>query len=183
MSSNDHNAPATIQPLNPEDERLPIGYIGLVAIISAIIFAVGIIWAARLENNVRKEVAESTGIAGDAPQLGNPEIGMVDQQLYTVERRALDERRTEHAQLDHYGWVDRASGKVHIPIAEAMKKVAANPQPFPVTQPMMPMTSASPQMQLTPLAPTVPTQEQPAPTPGTPTPNKTPNQQPQPKTK
>ena len=42
----------------------------------------------------------------------------------------------EDTQLDSYGWVDRAKGIAHIPIAQAMQDVAARGVPgFPKAQP------------------------------------------------
>lgn len=48
--------------------------------------------------------------------------------------RAL--RAEEAARLDSYGWVDRDTGVVHIPIAQAMKEVVAKGIPgFPKATP------------------------------------------------
>ena len=45
-------------------------------------------------------------------------------------------RAHEETQLDSYGWVDRDQGIAHIPIAEAMKDLAARGIPgFPKAQP------------------------------------------------
>ncbi len=40
-------------------------------------------------------------------------------------------RAQEDAQLNSYGWVDRKAGTVHMPIAEAMKLLAARGLPAP----------------------------------------------------
>lgn len=41
-------------------------------------------------------------------------------------RRDLAELRArEQSQLDGYGWTDRASGKVHIPVSQAMARLLA----------------------------------------------------------
>lgn len=34
-------------------------------------------------------------------------------------------RAREQAQLDGYGWIDRASGRVHVPVAQAMARLLA----------------------------------------------------------
>ncbi len=45
-------------------------------------------------------------------------------------------RREELQRLDSYGWIDRASGRVHIPIDVAMRKLAAEGIPgWPGTAP------------------------------------------------
>ncbi len=141
MSSNDphvhSHGPSVIK--NPEDEALPVGALGMVAIISAVVFAVAIFWASRLQLSVENEVRDQTGIAKPSEVLGQPEIGMVDQQLFTVERRSLEGRRAEHEKLSSYGWVNRQAGTVHVPIETAMKKYlesqAAQPAPEQQQQP------------------------------------------------
>jgi hypothetical protein len=50
--------------------------------------------------------------------------------LQVEPRRDLAELRArEQAQLDHYGWIDRPSGRVHIPVARAMDLLVAEGRP------------------------------------------------------
>jgi hypothetical protein len=68
-----------------------------------------------------------------APQRQTPVTDMIDM------RRAEDQR------LNHYGWVDRQHGVVHIPIEEAKKAFAANAAAQPQTTPPTLVAPTSPQ--------------------------------------
>jgi hypothetical protein len=90
------------------------------------IFAIGIIWSYYLLGSQLKEIGE-TGRAGPASEVGKPEIGIVDQVLFSTDTR-LGVWKAEHAKrLGKYGWVDRAKGVAHMPIEMAMQKVIASP--------------------------------------------------------
>jgi hypothetical protein len=90
------------------------------------IFAVGIIWSYYLLGSQLKEIGE-TGRAGPATEVGKPEIGIVDQVLFSTDTR-LNVWKADHAKrLGKYGWVDRAKGVAHIPIEMAMQRVIASP--------------------------------------------------------
>jgi len=90
------------------------------------VFAVGIIWSSYLLGSQLKEIGE-TGRAGPASEVGKPEIGIVDQVLFSTDTR-LSVWKAEHAKrLGKYGWVDRAKGVAHMPIELAMQKVIASP--------------------------------------------------------
>jgi hypothetical protein len=79
----------------------------------------------RIYRPALRDVSRTLAINPPGPQL----------QLNTVaDLQKFDER--EDAQLYRYGWVDRAKGIVHIPIAQAMQDVAAHGIPgFPKAQP------------------------------------------------
>jgi len=56
-------------------------------------------------------------------QIGQKEIGIVDQVPFDVSR-ALETYRDDRAhKLDTWGWVDRKAGVVRMPIQEAMDRV------------------------------------------------------------
>jgi hypothetical protein len=98
----------------------------LVGVAALATFAVGIIWSYYLLGSQLKEIGE-TGRAAPASEVGKPEIGIVDQVLFSTDTR-LSVWKAEHAKrLGKYGWVDRAKGVAHIPIELAMQKVIASP--------------------------------------------------------
>ena len=56
-------------------------------------------------------------------EVGQTEIGIVDQVPFDV-YRSLQAYRTERlARLESWGWVDRKQGTVHMPIEEAMDRM------------------------------------------------------------
>lgn len=122
------------------DEQLPIGAVSIIAFVALVVFALGVVWAARLQHNVVERVEQTRGLAAPADQVpayGDPEIGIVDQQLYQVERRTLEMRRVQTERLSSYGWADRAQATIHLPVEEAMKRYVAekSAQPAPETTP------------------------------------------------
>lgn len=61
-------------------------------------------------------------------QIGQPEIGIVDQVPFDV-TRALEKYRDDRlGRLEHWGWIDRKAGTVHMPIADAMELVVKEHQ-------------------------------------------------------
>jgi hypothetical protein len=139
MSSTDpgHNSPYPAD-YAPQDEALPFGLVAVVATITAVIFAIAVIWTARLMTNVEDEVRAQSGTprsAVEIPNYGEAEVGIVDQQNFALERRALEMRRAHVERLASYGWVNRAQGTIHIPIDEAMKRYAAQAAQAPAPAP------------------------------------------------
>lgn len=56
-------------------------------------------------------------------QIGQAEIGIVDQVPFDVTRAYQTYRDDRSARLASWGWVDRKAGLVHMPIEEAMERV------------------------------------------------------------
>jgi hypothetical protein len=56
-------------------------------------------------------------------QIGQAEIGIVDQVPFDVTRAAQVYRDDKNARLEGWGWVDRKAGTVHMPIEEAMDRM------------------------------------------------------------
>jgi hypothetical protein len=56
-------------------------------------------------------------------QIGQAEIGIVDQVPFDVTRAYQTYRDDRAARLESWGWVDRKAGVVHMPIEEAMDRV------------------------------------------------------------
>jgi hypothetical protein len=56
-------------------------------------------------------------------QIGQAEIGIVDQVPFDVTRAYQTYRDDRNARLESWGWVDRKAGLVHMPIEEAMDRV------------------------------------------------------------
>jgi hypothetical protein len=99
-----------------------------VGVASLLIFALSIAWAGHLFHSKVRDTEAETGRAREFDRT-RQEIGIVDQVPFVADKR-LPQWRAERAQaLSSYGWVDRGKGTVHIPIEEAMAKVAAGAMP------------------------------------------------------
>lgn len=94
-----------------------------VGFVSVLIFAAGIFWAYRIQHRVDPGLRGPGSTAG-AKDIGRSEIGIVDQVLFDGDHRLSQFRASERRHLSSYGWVDRERGIVHIPIEEAMRRVA-----------------------------------------------------------
>jgi hypothetical protein len=99
-----------------------------VGVASLVIFAISIWWSATI---LHSATAEAEARAGKAKSfdLKRTEIGIVDQVPFVVDKRLPEWRARRKAELDGYGWIDRAKGIVHIPIEDAMNKVAGGMMP------------------------------------------------------
>jgi hypothetical protein len=56
-------------------------------------------------------------------QIGQNEVGIVDQVPFDVTRALEVYRNDRNRRLESWGWVDRKAGLVHMPIEEAMDAV------------------------------------------------------------
>ncbi len=61
-------------------------------------------------------------------QIGQGEIGIVDQVPFEVYRTRENYQKERTARLEHWGWIDRKAGAVHMPIADAMELVVKEHQ-------------------------------------------------------
>jgi len=133
MSSHDeHPSRAEAQ-----EDKIDFKKVIAVGVVSLIIFAVASWWAAVILRGERSALGPRA--EWKAPtELGNAEIGIVDQVPFQGDVR-LQKWKAERAEwLNGYGWVDRARGVAHIPIDRAMDEIVAGavpPPPAPDTMP------------------------------------------------
>lgn len=107
----------------PEDMRLMV-----VGVLALVILAVLVIVPLILRGAYPDALGDANRKQTDIPPA--PLL----QTAPAADLRAL--RAEEAARLDSYGWVDRDTGVVHIPIAQAMKEVVAKGIPgFPKATP------------------------------------------------
>jgi hypothetical protein len=110
------------------EDSIDYGTLIKIGVASLVIFALATWWASIIWRRETARVEQESGRSKPV-ELGRAEIGIVDQVPFVSDHR-LDEWRKERKQrLDSYGWVDRARGIAHIPIDEAMKKVAGGASP------------------------------------------------------
>ncbi len=119
MSAPAHTTPTVQQPGDLEDKNLPYRKILGVGIASIVIFALGIFWSTALLRTATKEM-EPVGPPPIPPGVNQYEVGIVNQRPFSLDQRAAEKRLQQMRRLDTYGWLDRQSGIVHIPIDVAM---------------------------------------------------------------
>ena len=93
-----------------------------VGIGSMVVFAISIFIVVRVLH-AREKALQPLGPDPMPAQIGQREIGIVDQVPFDV-TRSLQTYRNEHlARLESWGWIDRKAGTVHMPIDQAMDRV------------------------------------------------------------
>ena len=73
--------------------------------------------------HAREKTLQPNGPDPMPAQIGQGEIGIVDQVPFDVSRARENYRSDRLNRLEHWGWVDRKAGTVHMPIADAMELV------------------------------------------------------------
>jgi hypothetical protein len=73
----------------------------------------------------REKVLQPNGPDPIPVQIGQGEIGIVDQVPFDVARSSAAYRKDQMVRLEHWGWVDRKQGIVHKPIKDAMDEVVS----------------------------------------------------------
>jgi hypothetical protein len=69
------------------------------------------------------------GPAARPSEIGRNKIGIVEQRLFGLAVEPADWRKGQVQRLQTYGWVDRKAGVVHVPIDQAMARVARGERP------------------------------------------------------
>ena len=111
MSTQDpHGGP----PLRQEPEEFNGPRVVLVAVVTLVIFAVGMVWATQIWISRSKDMAPNG--SSSAAELGKREIGIVDQVPFDQMNDPAEQRARQHKRLTTYGWIDRKAGLVHVPI-------------------------------------------------------------------
>jgi hypothetical protein len=99
-----------------------------VGVVSLIIFAISIWWAAMIWRGTMHTSETKAGRAREFDRTRS-EIGIVDQVPFVSDTRLHQWRADRKRELETYTWVDKAKGVVRMPIDEAMAKVAAGQLP------------------------------------------------------
>ena len=104
-----------------EEDRIPVGKIVLVAVVSLAVFAVGVVWSVSIQRSENQTIVQWHKPAGP-DQTGKPEVGIVYQLPFNKSAYAEDKKAEKELWLNHYGWTDKAKGTVHVPIETAIQK-------------------------------------------------------------
>jgi hypothetical protein len=117
MSS--HGTQNANPPGHESEDAIDYKKVIMVGVISLIAFTLGTVWAVGILHHETEKAHATTGVPRE-PELGKPEIGIVDQVLFEGDHRLATWRAERAARLNGYGWVDRSKGIVHIPIERAI---------------------------------------------------------------
>jgi hypothetical protein len=108
-----------------------------VGVVSLVIFALASWWAVSILHSER--AALGPRVEWKVPtELGNAEIGIVDQVPFEGDGRLQKWKKERTEWLNQYGWVNRARGVAHIPIDRAMDEIVAGAVPPPPAPDSMP---------------------------------------------
>jgi hypothetical protein len=102
------------------EQDIQFGKVIAVGVISLAVFAVGSIWSVSILHGKQQEMNPSGRVALPA-ELGQEEIGIVDQVPFDLNRWVHKYKQEQDQRLDSYGWVDRKAGTIHVPIDRAME--------------------------------------------------------------
>lgn len=104
-----------------EEDRVATGKIVATAIISLLIFGVGVLWSISIQRNEMHSLVTQGPPPGPATE-GAPEVGIVYQWTFATSHYANDKAEQTKGRLERYGWTDKKAQIAHIPIEQAMEK-------------------------------------------------------------
>jgi hypothetical protein len=106
------------------EEAIHWGKVLGVGIGALIAFTIAV-WITARFMQTRERMLQPNGPDPVPRQIGEGEIGIVDQVPFDVARAAAQYRRERLERLGSWGWVDRKRGIVHMPVEKAMDAVVA----------------------------------------------------------
>ena len=121
--STEHMAPPAAQ----AEEGIHWGALLGVGFGAIVIFVISILIVVKVLHAREKEL-QPLGPDPLPMQIGQGEIGIVDQAPFDVTRALQTYRNDRLGRLEHWGWIDRKAGTVHMPIGEAMDLVVKEHQ-------------------------------------------------------
>ena len=114
MTTPETRVETTHHKLQQEPESFAAPRMVQVAVVTLIIFALGIVWSTEIWLRRSKDLAPNGSAA--AVELGKREIGIVDQVPFEQQNEPAELRAAKLRRLGSYGYVDKARGVVHVPI-------------------------------------------------------------------
>ena len=119
--------PSSEYPVMQEPEGVATGKAVVVGIIFLVIFFFATLWSVRIFQSEERTIAPQ-GTISPPKEIGDPQIGIVNQRLFELQREAEQKRTEQRDRLNSYGWVDRENRIIHIPIDRAMEKLSQGSQ-------------------------------------------------------
>lgn len=117
-----------------EEDHLSLGKVVWVGIGALVLFTIGGFGAYFIQERTERET-QPEGPAATPAAIGQYEIGIVNQRLFTVDSHAISKFSAQHLALKN-GWGEKPGQVVHLPIDQAMDAVitARGLSPVPVVQ-------------------------------------------------
>jgi len=110
-------------------DEIAFGKVIAVGVVSLAIFALSTVWAAWILSHESKKNEQATGATQRPARVEREEIGIIDQVPFSSDTRLHRWRAEHNGRLNGYGWVDREKGIAHMPIEQAIDKVAGGALP------------------------------------------------------
>lgn len=117
-----HREPPVVQ----QPEGLATVRAVIIAIAFLVIFTLATLWAVGMMRWEEKQTGPRADLV--PPEIGQPEIGMVNQRLFELQLEAKRKREEQLRRLSSYGWVDRDKQIIHLPIDRAMELLSTERQ-------------------------------------------------------
>jgi hypothetical protein len=112
-----------------EPDRIGTPRILAVGVLALLLFLVASIVTIRFGLEDTRAALLPDGTPAPPSEIGKNKIGIVEQRLFEMAVEPADLRRAQAERLHGWGWVDRKAGVVHMPIEEAMARVARGERP------------------------------------------------------
>jgi hypothetical protein len=124
MSEQVHGHPV----IQAEPDRISTPRIVAVGVAALLLFFAASLVTVQAMYRKKAEIL-ADGPASWPAQIGARKIGMLEQRMFTLAAEPADAKRAQLVRLHSWGWVDRKAGVVHMPIEEAMERVARGERP------------------------------------------------------
>jgi hypothetical protein len=115
--------------IRAEPDHIPTPRIVAVGVLALLLFLVASVITIRWGLDGTRAALLPDGPPAPPAEIGKTKIGIVEQRLFEVASEPADARRTQAERLRSWGWADRKAGLVHMPIDEAMARVARGERP------------------------------------------------------
>ena len=110
-----------------QDPAIPAGKIIAIGISALLLFVASGYWSYTIYDKRSREL-QPLGPDPIPREIGQHEIGIVDQVPFDVYRSLQTYRQANKRRLDTWGWVDKRRGIVHMPIEQAMEQLIQEPK-------------------------------------------------------
>lgn len=124
MSDHSHHSGTRAEP-----DRIGTPRILAVGAASLLFFAAASWFTIRYGYDRTRAEVLPDGPAAPPAEIGRNKIGIVEQRLFSLAVEPADWRQRQVERLQTWGWVDRKAGVIHVPIDQAMARVARGDRP------------------------------------------------------
>ena len=124
MSDHSHHSGTRAEP-----DRIGTPRILAVGAASLLFFAVASWFTIRYGYDRTRAEMLPDGPAAQPAEIGKNKIGIVEQRLFSLAVEPTEWRKNQVERLQSWGWVDRKAGVIHVPIDQAMARVARGDRP------------------------------------------------------